>query len=531
MMFSRTKALALGAALALGVAALPAVPAEANTLRWASQGDALTLDPHAQNEGPTNAMSQQIYDPLIRSADDLSLEPGLALTWEPISETTWELTLRQGVTFHGGEPFTAEDAVFSLDRARTPPSDYRNYLSSVTSVEAVDDYTIHIHTDGPNPILPNQLIYVVIMSKSWSEEHGLELAQDYASGEENHAVRNANGTGPYIVETREPDIRTVLVRNDDYWGIGTYPMEAERVVYTPIQSAATRIAALLSGELDFVLDPPVQDLDRLAQDANISLQKAPENRTIFLGVNVTEDGKPDILVDGENPFANPLVRQAINQSIDINTIQRVVMRGQSEPAGSIAPTFITGYQPEFDDRPAFDQDAARALLAEAGYPDGFRTTLSCPNDRYINDEGICQAVVGMLGQIGIQADLRSQTRSLHFQELQNREQGFYMLGWGVPTLDSEYIFNFLYHTDDGNRGTWNATGFSNARMDELTAAMTSEIDLERRNEMIAEAWDIALDALIYIPLHHQVLNWATRAGVNVPIRSDNSPRFMSASFD
>lgn len=519
-------ALLLGTAV--GVASLEA---SAQTLRFASQSDALTLDPHAQNEGPTITMSMQFYDPLIIRDNDMGIRPGLAVSWETLEPTLWEFKLREGVTFHDGSAFTAEDAAFSLDRARVPPSDYRNYISSISEVRVVDDHTLHIETAAPNPILPQQLTNIVMLSKAWAEEHGVEEAQNYADGEESHAVRNAMGTGPFKLESRAPDERTVLIRNDDYWDAENLPMEVERVVFTPIASAATRVAALLSGELDLILYPPVQDLQRLEQSADIQVKNTPENRTIFLGLNQGAEDLDSDSVEGENPLADKRVREAINLAIDVDAIQRVVMRGQSVPAGSIAPIYITGYQEEFDERPERDLERAQELLAEAGYEEGFSIDFACPNDRYNNDEAICQAIVGMLGQAGIQANLRAQTRSLHFQQLQNGELDFYMLGWGVPTFDSEYIFNFLYHTNDGQRGSWNMTGFSNERMDELVLAMSGETDLDARDALLAEAWEIALEDLTYVPLHHEVLNWAMRSNVDLPIRADNSPRFSQVTFD
>ena len=524
------KAVLLGCTMAFGVVA-GAMPANAeNVFRWARQGDALTMDPHSQNEGPTNALSQQIFDPLVERNNDLGLSPGLALSWEPIDEDTWEFVLRQGVTFHDGAAFDASDAVFSLERARSDTSDYRNYLSSVTTIEQVDDFTIHINTDGPNPILPNQLTYVMMMDEGWSVTHGVEVPQDYAAGEETFAVRNTNGTGAFILESREPEVRTVMVKNENYWGADEVPLEIDRIVLTPIAADATRIAALLSGELDFVLDPPVQDLQRLDNTDGVKVETVDENRVIFLGMNMAADDLEGDNVDGANPFADIRVRQAMYQAIDIEAIREIVMNGQAVPAGVIMPTFVHGWTQELDTRMAYDPEASRTLLAEAGYGDGFSTTMFCPNDRYVNDEAVCQAVVGMLGQVGIDIDLIARTRSVHFQDLQNRLIDFYMLGWGVPTFDSEYIFNFLYHTDDGNRGTWNATGFSDARMDELIGGMNATVDLEARDAMIAEAWAIAQENMVYLPLHHQVINWATAEEINLPVRADNIPSLKWVSY-
>lgn len=527
-MFRKPLIYALLLGTALGASSLEA---SAQTLRFASQSDALTLDPHAQNEGPTITMSMQFYDPLVIRDNDMGIRPGLAVSWKTLEPTVWEFKLREGVKFHDGSDFTAEDAAFSLDRARIPPSNYRNYISSISEVRVIDDHTLHIETEAPNPILPQQLTNIVILSKAWAEANGVEVTQNYAEGEESYAVRNAMGTGPFKLESRAPDERTVLVRNDDYWDRENLPMEVERVVFTPIASAATRVAALLSGELDLILYPPVQDLQRLQQSPDIKVKSTPENRTIFLGLNQGADDLDSDSVEGANPLSDKRVREAIYLAIDVDAIQRVVMRGQSVPAGSIAPTYVTGYREEFDQRPPRDVERARELLAEAGYEDGFSIDLACPNDRYNNDEAICQAIVGMLGQAGIQVNLRAQTRSLHFQQLQNGELDFYMLGWGVPTFDSEYIFNYLYHTNDGTRGSWNMTGFSNERMDELVLAMSGETDLDLRDRLIAEAWEIALDDLTYIPLHHEVLNWAMRANIDVPIRADNSPRFSYVTFE
>ena len=519
------------AMLVLGTAAAALADGH-RTVRWASAGDALTMDPHGQNEGPTATMSQQIYEPLVNRDTELRLVPALATSWEPTDDpTVWEFTLRQGVTFHDGAAFTAEDVVFSLNRARHENSDYKGLLTSVAEVRAVDDYTVHVVTDGPNPLLPNNLTNMFMMDRDWSVANGVELPQDFAAGEETFAARNTNGTGPYMLESREPGIRTVLVRNPDYWGNDVYPTEVERIVYTPVTSAPTRVAALLSGELDFVLDPPVQDLRRLEQADGIKVVTTPENRVIFLGMDVASEDIEWDDVDGANPLSDVLVRKAINLAIDRDAIQRVVMRGQSQPAGIVAPPFVNGYKPEMDVRQTQDIAAAKALLEEAGYGDGFGITLHCPNDRYINDEAICQAVVGMLGQAGIEVSLDARPKSIHFAELSNRNTGFYMLGWGVPTFDSEYIFSYLFHTDDGTRGSWNGTRFSNARVDELTLDIVTEVDLAARDAKIQEIWDIVNAEVIYVPLHHQVLNWAMADGVNVPIRGDNQVQFKYVTFN
>lgn len=522
---------ALGAVLVLGTATASLADGH-RVMRWASAGDALTLDPHGQNEGPTATMSHQIYEPLVSRDNDLQLVPALATSWEPTDDpNVWEFKLRQGVSFHDGAAFTAEDVVFSLNRARHENSDYKGLLTSITEVRAVDDHTVHVVTDGPNPLLPNNLTNMFMMDKGWSEANGVELPQDFAAGEETFAARNTNGTGAYILVSREPGIRTELVRNDDYWGKDEFANEIERIVYTPVTSAPTRVAALLSGELDFVLDPPVQDLRRLSSADGIKVTTTPQNRVIFLGMDIRPDDHEYDNITGHNPLSDLRVRQAMNLAIDRDAIQRVVMRGQSAPAGIVAPPFVNGYSEEMDVRQSQDIAAAGALLDEAGYGGGFEITLHCPNDRYINDEAICQAVVGMLGQIGIVVSLDARPKSIHFAELSNRNTAFYMLGWGVPTFDSEYIFSYLFHTDDGTRGSWNGTHFTNATVDALTVDIVTEVDLAARDAKIQQIWDIVNAEMIYLPLHHQVLNWAMADNVNVHIRGDDSVRFKYVTYN
>jgi len=420
--------------------------------------------------------------------------------------------------------------VFSILRAKHDNADMKGLLTSVVGVEAVDDHTVHFTTDGPNPLLPNNLTNLFIMSQAWAEAHNVTVPQNFSEGEETYAVRNANGTGAYRLVSREPDIRTELERNEDYWGRNEFPLEAGRIIHNRIQQASTRVAALLSGEVDFLLDPPVQDLERLAQADGIMVDTAPQNRVIFFGMHL---GKEQLeLSDAEgNPFADRRVREAMNIAINRDALRQVVMRGQSIPAGMIAPPFVDGWSAEMDAVPAYDVERARALMAEAGYGDGFSTTLHCPNDRYINDEGICQAAVGMLGQIGIRVSLVSQTRSVHFAELANGEYEFYMLGWGVPTLDSHYIFHYLYETKSDIGGGWNFTGYSNERVDELTQGMNAEVDSAARNAMVDEAWQIVHDDIVYLPLHHQVLNWAMRDNIDFsPVQAEDQPHFKYLKY-
>ncbi len=517
----------IGTAVALALIA--AAPAGAkNSLRWTSQGDALTMDPHAQNEGPTNAMSLQIHDPLVRQSKDMKFEPGLAASWKVVNPTTWEFKLRQNVSFHDGSKFTADDVIFTLNRALTPPADHRNSIDYIAEIKKIDDHTIHIVTKAPNPIVPNTLTQIGIMSKAWAEKHKVEKAQDYKNKEETYAVRNANGTGPFRLAKRDPGVETVLVRNEKWWGWKTPqgPGNLDEVVYKPIKNAATRVAALLSGEIDFLLDPSIQDLDRIKKDTKLKVLETPQDRSIFLGM---DQGRNELRVSdvkGKNPFADKRVRQAISTAIDRATIKRVVMRGLSAPAAINTAPAIHGYSKALDTPPKVDLEAAKKLLKEAGYPNGFSVKLDCPNDRYMNDEQICQAVVGMLGKIGVKVQLDAQSKSLHFPKIQKRDTDFYLLGWGVPTFDSHYVFNFLYQS----KGSWNATGYKNPKVDEYTTVMAGETDLKKRDAAIGEAWKAVSADHVYIALHHQVLAWGMVKRLDFPIFMNDQPQFRYAKM-
>ncbi len=259
----------------------------AETLKWARAGDSLTLDPHAQNEGPTSALAHQIMEPLVMRDMTGAMVPALATEWAPSPDdpNVWVFKLREGVTFHDGAAFDSSDAVFSFNRAMTPDSDYKELLASVKEVKANGPYEFHIVTDGPNPIMPSNLTNLFIMDEDWAKANNAVKVQDFEGGEETYAARNANGTGPYVLVSREPDAKTVMKINENYWGSDEFPMEVTEIVYTPIQNQATRVAALLSGEVDFIQDVPVQDLKRVDDSDGLQVKTAPQNRVIFFGMN------------------------------------------------------------------------------------------------------------------------------------------------------------------------------------------------------------------------------------------------------
>lgn len=517
---------ALSAAL-LATTAITATSLSAETLRWARAAEALTLDPHSQNEGPTTTLMHQIYDPLIVRNMAGEMEAALATSWGPSPDNPniWTFEIREGVTFHGGETFDAADVVFSLNRAMQEASNFKELLSGVVDIRATGDFTVEIETEGPNPLLPNNLTNIMIMDEGWATDNDAIQVQDYAAGEDTFAARNVNGTGAFVLESREADVQTVLSANPEYWGIGEFPLDVTEIIFTPIQNPATRLAAFLGGEVDFIQDVPVQDLERVEGADGIGLGTGPQNRNIFFGLNVGADDLERDNVDGANPLADLMVRQAMNMAINREAIQTVVMRGQSDPTGAMLPPPVNGWTQALEEYPAYDVEAARALMAEAGYGDGFSIQLDCPNDRYVNDEAICQAAVGMFAQIGITVNLSALPRAQHFPLIANGETDLYMLGWGVPTYDSEYVFNFLYHTRNDGRGSWNGTGFSNADMDAMIVSLSAETDLEARNGVIADLWAMAEEELIYLPVHHQVLNWGISDTWNTLVDADDQVKF------
>ena len=491
----------------------------AKTIKWSMQGDSLTLDPHAQNEGPTTQVSRQVYEALVTRGLDMKIGPQLATEWTTRDPNTWEFKLREDVKFSDGSKMTSEDVVFSILRAKQRTSDFKEYISTISGVKAIGDYTVVITTSKPNPILLNQLSNIFVMSKKWSEENFAMAPQNWDAGQETFSATNALGTGPFKITLREPNTKTVFKRNKHWWG-EMKDKSVTQIELLPIKNAATRVAALLSGEIDLVTDAPVQDLKRIGSSSSHKVESTAQMRTIFLGMDQSAD-KLRTGNTGDNPFKKKKVRQAMYQAIDIEAIKKKVMRGLSEPAGIITFPGVNGYTAELDKRLPYDVEAAKKLLADAGYPNGFDVELRCPNDRYVNDEAICTAVVGMFGKIGVNVSLNSQTKSKHFKELKNKKGDFYMLGWGVPTLDSHYVFHYLYDTG----ASWNRVNFSDARVDELIKVMEGEVNLDKRNAAIAEAWKIVKDDISYLPLHHQVISWASKMSVDVPIRPNNEPLF------
>lgn len=506
-------------ALAAAVALAPA--AYAKTLKWSSQGDITSWDIHSQNNALNNTVHAMVYESLTYyNSDNYAVEPQLATSWEEISPTQVRFKLREGVKFSDGSPFTADDAVFSLRRSMEPTSNLAIFSNSFDKIEKVDDLTIDIFLKTPNPILTRQLTELRIMSKAWAEKNNSVSPKDMKGTEENFAHRNALGTGPYTLESWQPDTRMVLKRNANWWG----KMEGNvtEIVYQPISSAATRMAALLSGEVDFVLDPTPQDLPRLRKTPSLKVVDGVENRTIFLGMDQHSNELPGSNIKGKNPLQDVKVRKALYQAIDINTITKNTLRGLGQPAGTLVAPMVSGYTKELDERYPYSVEEAKKLLADAGYADGFEVDFACPNNRYISDEAICQAVTAMWARIGVKAKLRTLPTATYFPMIQRHEASIYMLGWGVPTFDAMYSLQSLVLTKTtGADGNYNVGRYSNADADKLIEQAKQEADPAKRTELLTQALKVSNETVSHLPLHNQIIPWAMKNNIKVVHRADN----------
>jgi peptide/nickel transport system substrate-binding protein len=515
------------ALLALAVAFAGSV--EAKTLRWASQGDILTFDPDAQNEAFNNLFNMHVYESLVMYDKEFKVVPQLAVKWSNPEPTRWRFELRPNVKFHEGQPFTADDVVFSIKRVMSPNSLMKTYATGITDVKKVNDLTVDIITSGPTPVLLRQLVDVRIMNLKWCQEHKVEAVQNYLAKEETYAVNHANGTGPFILKSREADVKTVLAANPNWWG--KMDGNLTDVIYTPIKSDATRTAALISGEIDFMLDPPLQDLPKLKGDPNLKVVEGEENRTVFIGMDQKRDELQYSNVKGKNPFKDLRVRQALYMAIDIEAIKRSIMRGMSIPTGELITHHIHGYDPAANKRPPLDLNKAKALLKEAGYPDGFEVTLDCPNNRYINDEQICQALVSMWAKIGMKVKLNAMPKATYFAKINKRDTSMYMLGWAVATFDAQDAFISLVHTPgDGGDGSYNDGAYSNPKMDALIEKMKVEANPEIRLGYIHDALMLHTEDVAHMMLHQQLIPWAMRKNVNVTHSADNRLRMWWVSI-
>jgi peptide/nickel transport system substrate-binding protein len=515
-------------AATLAAAALFAVSVQAATLRWAAQNDVITLDPHTQNHATTLSLLQHVYEGLVRYDRKFGVEPCLATSWQNISPTQIRFHLRKGVKFHDGSPFTADDVVFSYGRIMQPQGTMQIYVAGVKEVRKVDDYTVDLILSGPNPVLLPNLVDFRIMSKAWSIKNKSENVQDFKAKEDIFASRNTNGTGPYILKVWEPEKRIVLEANPAWWD--KIEGNVTEVIYTPIKSDSTRVAALLAGDVDLLTDVPTQDVTRLRSDPKLKVLDGAENRTIFIGMDQFSNELKYSDVKGKNPFKDIRVRKALNLAVDREAIKRVTMRGLSIPAAIMVAPSVHGWSADIDKVVPPNAEEAKKLLAEAGYPNGFSFQLDCPNNRYVNDEEICQALVGMWSRIGLKVKLLAQSMPIFITKVQNFDMDSYMLGWGVANFDASFSLISLVHTKTtGADGSFNLGRISDPKLDALIDAAKTETDVKKRDAMLRDALVITRDQYYYVPLHHQLRPWAMKTNVTTVYKSDDRPEARYAT--
>src|ERR1700710_407724 len=510
----------LAAATVLGVA-FAMSPASSQTLRYANQGDLKSLDPYTLKETTTIAHHGHVYEGLVTRDKDLKVIPALAESWETPEPTRWRFHLRKGVKFHNGDPFTADDVIFSADRVRAKGSNFLTNVAADAKFVKVDDYTVDVMLDSPNPLLISQWDGWYIMDKKWCEEHNAAAPTPAAATSPSYASLNANGTGPFLIESHQPGVKTVFKANPNWWRKPEHNLK--EIIFTPIGSDATRVAALLSGEVDIIEPVPIQDISRVDSSPNAQVLKGPELRTIFLGMDQTRDELLYSNVKGKNPFKDIRVREAFYKAVDIELIKNRVMRGLSTPSALMIAPQLFKLSGDFT-RPKFDPEGAKKLLTEAGYPDGFEVTMDCPNDRYVNDAAICQAVVGMLARVGVKINLLAQPKALYFAKVLKSggfQTSFYMLGWTPGTLDAHNVLYDIMGCRDDRRGNNNLGNYCNTDFDNITDKVLQESDTAKRDQLIKSAFEIGIKDWGYIPLHQQALAWGVSKKVKLTQRPDN----------
>jgi peptide/nickel transport system substrate-binding protein len=492
--------------------------ADARTLRYASQFDPGTMDPHALASVYNNRVLSQVYEPLVSRDEGFRTEPRLAVSWAPLDGGTgWRFKLRPNVKFHDGTPFTADDVVFNVERALHPLSAYKSALPNVTGARKVDALTVDILTSQATPVLPLAISNLRLMSKAWAAKYHAEKPQDYKAKEDTFCARNAVGTGPYKLVRWEPDVKTVFAANPDYWGKRGNVTEATFYV---VSSAATRVAALISGEMDFVVDPAVQDLDRLRQAPGLKVEQGMGLGAQYLGF---DQARPTLIhgdAGGKNPFRDARVREAVRLAIDMQALKTKVMRGTGDPGRALYTPAVDLYDRRFAAAPPFDPERAKALLKQAGYAGGFSVDLDCSAQQPA--DAICQGVAAMLARVGIRVAYKPLPFNILLPKLNTGDTSMYVIGWVPATAEPEGVLVPLVHSRNGpGLGEYNFGGYSNARVDELIDKGRVEFDDAKRKQLFNDAM-AAIDAETgFVPLVNRHVVWAMRKNIRTPLRPND----------
>ena len=503
------------------MAAALSLPASAAEFKWANNGDVRAMDPYTLNETVQNSLLSNIYEGLVRRNKQLQVEPALATSWEKLSNTVWRFHLRPGVKWQDGTPFTASDVVFTFKRIESKSSQLADTVASVKEIRKIDDLTVEIETKGPDPLLLSELVSMVVMSEAWCNANNSQEPAIVGTNE-NAALRSAMGTGPFRLVSREADRRTIMEKNPTWWDKAEHNLD--RFEFDVIASDPTRVAALLSGEVDMIYSVPIQDMQRIAADPKLKLIQGPELRTIYLGMDQSRDELLKSSVKGKNPLKDKRVREAFTLAIDEDLITKVVMRGQARPTYELFGEGNGGFNAALNKRPKADPAKAKALLAEAGYPNGFSITLDCPNDRYVNDEAICTAIASMMAKVGVKVEVYARTKTKFFAEVgyPRYETSFYLLGWTPDTYDAHNALKQLIETRGVNGGgLGNDGGYSNKDVDADIEAMATELDPVKRQAEVDDAMRRVQEDYGSIPLHQQTIVWAAKKNVDIVQPADN----------
>ncbi len=497
--------------------------AEAKTLKWGAAREIASLDPYSYGDTFTLSVLNHVYEGLVRYTGDLKIEPALAESWETVSPTVWRFKLRQGVKFHNGNPFTADDVVASLERVTHADSPLKGNLPAYKSSKTIDDFTVEIEVNGPYPLLLNDLTNIFVFDKEWLVANNSLLPTDSGKGVKGYATDNANGTGPFIVESRRADSKTVYVKNPNWWDKPQHNIDT--IEFLPIASASTRVAALLSGEIDFTNVAPLQDLPRLSASPDVKVLQTNELRTVIFAFNLG-DKLFESDVKDKNPLKDIRVREALYRAIDIDAVQKRAMRGLSRNTGALIAPAIPGYEPSQDVRLPFDLDGAKKLLTAAGYPAGFNFQMNCQSDGLVNEEEFCQAVAAMWSRAGFKPNLSLAPRSQQTPKRVKGEFDVISFGWAnEPMIDAYSILIQVMRSKSGSGGVFNWGNWGDPRIDALIDKAGVELDTGKRITMMQEALKIAKTEHLFIPMHQQPMAWAMRSTVAQTVQaSDNKPR-------
>ncbi|MSP48189.1 MAG: ABC transporter substrate-binding protein [Alphaproteobacteria bacterium] len=491
-------------------------PAGAANFRWGADSDPGTMDPHSRNVTPTISFLSNIYEPLVRRSREMKLEAALATSWTNTAPDTWRFALRRNVKFHDGSPFTADDVIFTVGRTRGPGSALAGVLASVADVKKVDDFAVDVITKGPNPILPYELLGWLMMSKTWAEARNVTQATNLASQQSTYASTNANGTGPFKLRSRVADSTAVLEPNPAWWDKVEHNLT--EVTFNPLANPATRVAAIVSGEVDMIYGLPVSAVPQVQARPNLRVLRSPEMRTMYFGMDMSRPELIDGNLKGQNPFKDKRVREAVRIAIDAEQIHNVVMRGFGALNYIMVGPGVEGFDPALNVKPAGDLAAAQKLMADAGFPNGFETGMDCSNDRFMNDEQICTSVVSMLAKIGIKVKLRTQPFSQYVKLINPPyETSLFYVGWGGATGDAHnYLINLMATRAQGSpRGLFNVGGYSNTKVDTLIDQIQVELDPAKRRGMIGDALKLVRDDVPYVPIMQQVIVWAAKDNIDL----------------